>query len=315
MQSRKLKALALVTCLSLFAGCSVENALAQPAAVVIDAGSAVGSSASPQPDPVQSTQYAVTMAADTGTDIVAKYGPLWGAFLVLIASVRYLLKRNDSEHWLAQGRLLSSLTAAAATASAFALWRFSGAPFEGVIATAVMGINLMFPSSVKSGAVLSAEPAAGKSQAGFVRLSASLMLAAIGLASALALLVCASGCASLRSEVKAVGNQVVTCAKADQGKAQALGLQLAMQAVTQFILTGHIDWAPLADTAESGVKAQGLEVASCAFKDTVDKIQAFLAQAGQAAGGPQPLVAAPIADGGSAALAAFQIRHSIAAIQ
>ena len=128
-----------------------------------------------------------------------------------------------------------------------------------------------------------------------------------------------SGCAALRTEVKAIANNVVTCAKADQAKAQALALQLGIQAVTSLVLTGKPDWSSIGNTAESGVGTQGLDVAACAFKDVVDKVDTLLASANQGSNAPQGLAGistvmnAPPGSG-QPALAAFLHVHALTAV-
>lgn len=81
------------------------------------------------------------VVADGGWDVVASYGPLWGAFLLAATLLSTFVSR---QHWLQQGRTLALITAASMTAAAVIDWHFNGAQFSGVIVTAVMALKLVW---------------------------------------------------------------------------------------------------------------------------------------------------------------------------
>lgn len=80
------------------------------------------------------------------------------------------------------------------------------------------------------------------------------------------------GCAGLKAEVKSIGNGIVTCAKADLPKIGALELQLNRELIDQLAANGKPDWQALKSDATSAVKAQGLDVAACAFGRLVTEV-------------------------------------------
>lgn len=108
-------------------------------------------------DPVPTAQA----ATDASWALVQQYGPLWGGFLLLFGLVSSLLRANESTHWIAQGRRLALLSGLAMTAGAVADWHFHGAPFAGVIVTAVMAIKLVWSPTVAPAPLVSAAVTAG----------------------------------------------------------------------------------------------------------------------------------------------------------
>jgi cation transporter-like permease len=88
--------------------------------------------------------------ADAGvptTDVpVQKYG-WWAGVLVLYMAVRWFLKKNESEMWLAHGRTLSIATAILSVLGSVVGWRFGMDP--DTIGFAVAGaVPLAIPSTV-----------------------------------------------------------------------------------------------------------------------------------------------------------------------
>ena len=84
-----------------------------------------------------------TAAVDGGWDLVSQYGPLWGGALLVQGLVGSFLRRNAAGHWLAQGRSLAAITASSMVLGAVLSWHIGGAPFSGVIVTAIMAIKLV----------------------------------------------------------------------------------------------------------------------------------------------------------------------------
>lgn len=91
--------------------------------------------------------------ADTGaaapldaTSAIAKYG--WvGGVLVAYVVARTLLKRNETSHWLAQGRALSIVTAVLSVVGSVIGWRLGMDP-DTIGFAAIGAIPLAIPSTV-----------------------------------------------------------------------------------------------------------------------------------------------------------------------
>lgn len=139
----------------------------------------------------------------------------------------------------------------------------------------------------------------GNSQAGFVRVGTMVAIVLLGVLVA---------CATVKTEIKTTFDGIVTCAKADKPKVQALAVELGTKALMQIAFTGHVDPAALKATAIAAGKTQGLEIAACSFRGLVADLDAlFKAQ-------PQPEGFLPIADPSDEvheALAAFQAEFAI----
>jgi len=85
------------------------------------------------------------VAVDPGLP-VGKYG-WWGGVLVAYVAVRWFLKRNESEAWIAHGRTLSLLTAVLSVVGSVIGWRLGMDP--DTIGFAVAGaVPLAIPSTV-----------------------------------------------------------------------------------------------------------------------------------------------------------------------
>jgi hypothetical protein len=88
-------------------------------------------------------------SADTLLSIALTYGPLWGGMAIGFGLLSTLLKRNESTHWIAQGRTLAVITAAVGLGIAALQAHFGGAPWSGVLMTLVLGIfKLIDPTTV-----------------------------------------------------------------------------------------------------------------------------------------------------------------------
>lgn len=90
-------------------------------------------------------------AGATPTDpsaLLQKYG-WWGGALLAYVAVRWFLKTNESQHWLAHGRTLSIVTAVLSVVGSVIGWRFGMDP--DVVGFAVAGaVPLAIPSTVTS---------------------------------------------------------------------------------------------------------------------------------------------------------------------
>jgi hypothetical protein len=84
--------------------------------------------------------------APTADMPVQKYG-WWAGALAVYVAIRWFLKRNESEHWLAHGRTLSIATAVLSVLGSIVGWRFGMDP--DTIGFAVAGaVPLAIPSTV-----------------------------------------------------------------------------------------------------------------------------------------------------------------------
>jgi hypothetical protein len=104
------------------------------------------------PAPVDGIATGAT-AANAGWDLVQTYGPLWGGLAVVLAVGQRWLAKNDAQHWLAQGRLLTAITGAVGVLGSIAQWKWSGAPSSGIVVTAFGAISLLWHPQVTLGGV------------------------------------------------------------------------------------------------------------------------------------------------------------------
>lgn len=84
----------------------------------------------------------IVTAASSGDaifQIVQTYGWLWGGLTLLYIGVGWLLKLNQSTHWIAQGKRLAMATSVVGVVGSALQAYFGGTPLTGVIATAALG--------------------------------------------------------------------------------------------------------------------------------------------------------------------------------
>jgi len=104
--------------------------------------------ADPAPDPTQTAS--VSLAALW--DLVMVYGWTWGAMAIGFTLLRDLLRRNESTHWIAQGRVLAWVTAAVGIGITAVQAHFQGAPWAGVVITGVLAaFKLIDPNTITIG--------------------------------------------------------------------------------------------------------------------------------------------------------------------
>lgn len=87
----------------------------------------------------------VTAASDTTWDMMTTDGPLWGTLLIASGLLRSFLNK---QHWLAQGKILSGLTAVSLVLAAVGAWHFGGAPAGGILTALIAGYTLITHSTV-----------------------------------------------------------------------------------------------------------------------------------------------------------------------
>lgn len=147
-----------------------------------------------------------TTSVDAVLAIAQTYGALWGGVTLAYATVRWLLTRNDSKHWLAQGRTLATITMVVGTAGSALQAHFAGTPWSGVIATAVLGVVHLADSNVTPA------PTAKQAQGGFARLGMLALLIAGGLV---------AGAASCGPKTKAIEHAIWECTTPERAEAVA----------------------------------------------------------------------------------------------
>jgi small neutral amino acid transporter SnatA (MarC family) len=88
-------------------------------------------------------------SADALLSLILTFGPLWGGMAIVFGVASTVLKRNESTHWIAQGRVLAVVTALVGVGVAALKAHFAGAPWAGVLLTAVLGLfKLIDPNTV-----------------------------------------------------------------------------------------------------------------------------------------------------------------------
>jgi hypothetical protein len=176
-----------------------------------------------------------TKVTDGGWDLIQNYGVVWGGFLLGYGMLASFLKRNESSHWLKQGRVLAALTGVLMVGASVLDWHFSGASSSGIFVTAALAIQLVISPHVKPTDKL------GTSNAGPV--IAALTLVGLGFG-AVAL---QTGCATAKSQGAAGVGTFIDCEAANVKAASDELVPLAFQTI-QYLVSPDgrtIDTAPL----------------------------------------------------------------------
>lgn len=87
------------------------------------------------PDPIPTA----TDASAALISLLLAYGPVWGGMAILFGFASSVLKRNESTHWIAQGRTLAAIAAVVALGIAALEAHFGDAPWAGVVLTVIVG--------------------------------------------------------------------------------------------------------------------------------------------------------------------------------
>ena len=100
-------------------------------------------------DPLASAPvaHAVT-TAQSGWDVVETYGPIWGAMLLVYGLASAFLAKNESAHWIAQGRMLALVVAGVGLLGAVLEAELGGASWSGVIVTLVGAVKMVISPTV-----------------------------------------------------------------------------------------------------------------------------------------------------------------------
>lgn len=86
---------------------------------------------------------------DQGWGLVSAYGWIWGGGLLVYVLAAEALRKNDSEHWLAQGRTLAIIVAVVGVLGSCLMAHFAGAPNAGIFITALVGVAKIILPIVK----------------------------------------------------------------------------------------------------------------------------------------------------------------------
>jgi hypothetical protein len=97
------------------------------------------------PDPIG----VATVSIDALWNLVATYGWTWGGMALGFTLLRDLLRRNESTHWIAQGRALAWVTVAVGIGITAVQAHFQGAPWAGVVITGILAaFKLIDPNTI-----------------------------------------------------------------------------------------------------------------------------------------------------------------------
>lgn len=88
---------------------------------------------------------------DTGWNMIATYGWTWGGMAIVFMTASWLLKKNESEHWIAQGKTLAYLVGAVGIGVTVVQAKMTGSPWSGVAMTVLVALfKLINPTSPSS---------------------------------------------------------------------------------------------------------------------------------------------------------------------
>lgn len=101
----------------------------------------------------------VTTGVDFTWDFALKYGVPWTVLLVFKGGLTSFLSKNESKHWIAQGKTLSILTGLGMVVTSLLSWRFLDAPSGGILTALVAAYTLVTHSTVPNKSTPSSIPA------------------------------------------------------------------------------------------------------------------------------------------------------------
>jgi hypothetical protein len=90
-------------------------------------------------DPVTTAQTSTATMAD----LVVAHGMIWGPILFAFGLLSWVLVKNSSTHWIAQGRKLALLTGGSLVLEAVLRWQLAGGTLEAVLSAVVMAALLV----------------------------------------------------------------------------------------------------------------------------------------------------------------------------
>lgn len=207
----------------------------------------------------------LTGAGDTAATIWTTDGPAWLAIVIVNAALRLFLVK---EHFLAQGRLLSGLTAGAGVLAAVVAWHFSGAPMEGIYTAIAVGLALMIhpaPVPVASAAARNAQ--AGKGTLAMLGFLAVLGMPVVVMVVLGSLQACTA--AQLKNDAVTAEHDLVNCTGQAIGTTPALDLA-TLVAVANAVATERAKCTPAGGSlswscVETDLEGEGKVLGGCTF--------------------------------------------------
>lgn len=98
-----------------------------------------------------------TDALDSGWNLISTYGWTWGGMYLVFTVASWLLKRNEVEHWIAQGKALAYIVGGVGIGVTVIQAKMTGAPWSGVAMTVVVALFKLInptPTAAKGAAVV-----------------------------------------------------------------------------------------------------------------------------------------------------------------
>lgn len=147
-----------------------------------------------------------TTTIDAGWNMVSTYGWTWGGMYLVFTMASWALAKNESTHWIAQGKTLAYLVGGVGIGIAALQAHFGGTPWSGVLMTVFMAVfKLLVPTTGD-------QPAPGVSASAAVKTTV-LALLAISLGIAGSQMACSS------AKAKAIESAIWDCTKPERAEA------------------------------------------------------------------------------------------------
>lgn len=167
------------------------------------------------------TELAVS-TADTAWDLVAQHGPIWGAMLAAFGLGSSFVRRNETEHWISQGRTLAIVVGVLGVLGSVLEAGIGGGAWAGVIVTAIAALKLALNPTT------SAAPKAG------------------AIAVSLLLIVAVAGCDRTKTALGNVAGATIDCMAPDAASAiAAFAPAIADVLRNATAPDGRVDWTPV----------------------------------------------------------------------
>lgn len=111
----------------------------------------------------QAAAPAVSVATlDDSWTLIHTYGWTWGGMYLVLTVAQFLLKKNDSQHWIAQGKTLAYIVGGVGIAASALQAYFGGTPWSGVAMTVVVALfKLVNPVGPAPATAVAKPPATG----------------------------------------------------------------------------------------------------------------------------------------------------------
>lgn len=106
-----------------------------------------------------------TVSVDNGWSLIESYGPIWGGMAIAFGLAAWLLKRNESTHWISQGRTLAIIVAVVGTGTAILSAHFAGTAWSGVLVTGVVSLFKLLQPTIAHADKQNPAPVAAASSA------------------------------------------------------------------------------------------------------------------------------------------------------